>query len=498
VTLTATSVTDPTKYVNATVTVTTPAPSALADGTYVYNLSGQDTIGTYYAAGAFVIRNGAIISGEQDFVDPNGSSNDQLVASGSSINPTSGNLQVTLATANTSIGINGIETLRGILVSNTRMLVTQFDNFASATGSVDLQTGSTALSGGYAFMLNGDDNGNGANQLAIGGVLNFNSGVLVPSGSVFDFNDAGTFGQAQTFASGTVTSPDAHGRVNISLAPSANSLPTVMLTGYILGSRIYLIENAADNYGGVLGGVALSQGGNTGKFSQITVAGQSYAFGLFGQDQNGYLGIGGGFGLNSNGTVSGSAVFNDLNLNNGNSINGNYTVDATGRVTLSNVSFSNVSGATFGFQLYLDGQGNAVGIGIDPYEASGGLAYLQNAPGSDYEGNFALSAQGILNEDGAPASAAVGSITISSDNISGLTDNNSQGYSPVSNIPLTGTEDSANGLFHLTGLNAQSLSGINSGYGYYPIDATHVLGITVSDDQISIMMLEGITVLKNP
>jgi hypothetical protein len=285
VTLTATSVTDATKYVNATVTVTTPTPSVLADGTYVYNLSGQDTTGTYYVAGAFVIQNGAIVSGEQDFVDPNGSSNDQLVASGSNINITSGNLQVTLATANTSIGTNGIENLRGTLVSNTRMLVTQFDNFASATGSIDLQTGKAALSGGYAFMLNGDDNGNGANQLAIGGVLNFNSGALVPSGSVFDFNDAGTFGQAQTFASGTVSAPDAYGRVSINLAPSTSNLPTVMFTGYITGGRIYLVENAADNYGGVLGGVALSQGGNTGKFSQISVAGQSYAFGFFGQDQ---------------------------------------------------------------------------------------------------------------------------------------------------------------------------------------------------------------------
>jgi hypothetical protein len=494
VTVTATSVTDPTKYVNATITITTPTPSILADGTYIYNLSGQDSVGTYYVAGAFAIKNGVIISGEQDFVDPNGSSNDQLVASGSNINTTTGNIQVTLATANTSIGVNGIETLRGTLVSNTRMLVTQFDDFASATGSIDLQTNTSPLLGGYAFMLNGDDNNTGANQLAIGGVLNFNSGALVTAGSIFDFNDSGTIGKAQTYSSGTASAPDAYGRVNITLAPSNSSLPTLMFAGYTVGSRTYLVENAADNYGGVLGGVALSQGGNTGKFSQINVAGQSYATGLFGQDQNGYLGIGGGFGLNSDGTVTGAAVFNDLNINNGNSLNGTYTVDATGRVTLSNVAFSNVSGATFGFQLYLDGNGNAVAIGVDQYETSAGLGYLQNASGADYEGNFALSAQGILNQPGAPASGAVGPVTISSDSISGFTDNNSQGYGPSSDVQLTGSEDSATGLFHLTGLNAQSFSGISSGYGYYPIDATHVLGATVSDDQISIVMLEGIAV----
>ena len=36
----------------------------------------------------------------------------------------------------------------------------------------------------------------------------------------------------------------------------------------------------------------------------------------------------------------------------------------------------------------------------------------------------------------------------------------------------------------------------SSGYGYYPIDATHVLGIAVSDDQTGILMLEGVTVAK--
>jgi len=89
-----------------------------------------------------------------------------------------------------------------------------------------------------------------------------------------------------------------------------------------------------------------------------------------------------------------------------------------------------------------------------------------------------------------------GTQKISSDNICGLTDNNFQGYSPTSGVQLTGTEDSVNGLFHLTGLNAQSFSEISSGYGYYPIDATHVLGTTVSNDQISTMMLEAVTVVK--
>ena len=491
VTVTATSVTDATKSASASITITAPAPAVLADGTYVYNLNGQDTNGTYYVAGAFVVKSGAIISGEQDFLDPNGSSTDQLVASGSSITATTGNVQIVLATANPNVGVNGAETLRGTLVSGSRMLVTEFDNLASANGSIDQQTGAAALTGGYAFMVNGDDNSE--NQLAVGGVLNFNAGALSTSGSVFDFNDGGTVGQAQTFASGSVSSPDAFGRVSITLTPSVSTQPMLMFGGYIVGSRVYLVENTNDNFGGTLGGVALSQGANTGKFSQIGVAGQSYAFGVSGLDANGNLVMGGGMGLSGNGSMSGKMVFNDLAIHNGNSIAGSYTVDATGRVTVSNVTASNVSGATFGFQLYLDGNGNAVVIGLDTFETTGGIGAVQNSPGSDYEGNFAIGAQGILNTAGAPQWAAVGPVTISADNLSGFTDYNAQGYSPAANTQLGGSENSSEGLFSITGLNPLSPS---SGYGYYPIDATHVMGIAVSDDQTGILMLEGVTVAK--
>lgn len=457
----------------------------------MYNLNGHDTIGTYFLAGAFVVKNGAIISGEQDFLDPNGTSTDQLVATGSSITATTGNVQIVLATANPTVGVNGVETLRGTLVSGSRMLVTEFDNQAAANGSIDLQTNAAALTGGYAFMVNGDDNSD--NQLALGGVLNFNAGALSTSGSVFDFNDGGTVGQAQTFASGSVSAPDAFGRVNITLTPSVSTQPTLMFGGYIVGNHMYLVENTNDNFGGTLGGVALRQGANTGKFSQIGVAGQSYAFGVSGMDADGNLVMGGGLGLNANGSMSGRMVYNDLAIHNGNTLSGNYTVDATGRVTVSNVTASNVSGATFGFQLYLDGNGNAVVIGLDGYETTGGIGAVQNSSGADYEGNFAISAQGILNTSGAPQWAAAGPVTISADNLSGFTDYNAQYSSPAPNVQLGGSENSNEGLFTITGLNPLSPS---SDYGYYPIDATHVIGIAVSNDQTGILMLEGVTVTK--
>ena len=82
--------TDNTKSVSANVTITTPAPSALADGTYIYNISGQDNNGSYFVVGAFAVKSGAITGGEQDFADPGSSYTDNLNASNSTITTSNG------------------------------------------------------------------------------------------------------------------------------------------------------------------------------------------------------------------------------------------------------------------------------------------------------------------------------------------------------------------------------------------------------------------------
>ena len=193
-----------------------------------------------------------------------------------------------------------------------------------------------SVGGTPRFMVNGADDGSPVGQLAIGGILNVNGGALASSGSVFDYNDSGTVYQAQTFSSGSISTPDSFGRVTFNLVPSqSNNVPGFILTGYIIGNKIQLIEDQNDALNGVLGGVALSQGSNTGKFSSQSVIGASYAYGALGTDANengsGLLDIGGGFGFNADGTLSGDMAYNDLGIHNGNTITGNYTVDPTGR-----------------------------------------------------------------------------------------------------------------------------------------------------------------------
>jgi hypothetical protein len=501
VTVTATSVTDTTKSASATISIVV----ILGNGTYVYHLSGEDSTGPYFVVGAFTVQGGVITAGEQDFTDfsnENGATPNMLVPSGCSLTTAGGNIQIVLDTGNTSIGVSGIETLRGAPVSSSRVLISEFDTFAVATGSVDLQTSAAAPSGGYAFALHGLDETTAQNILVIGGILNFSGGALTVGNSVYDFNDGGTVGQAQAFASGSVTAPDSFGRVTITLTPvSTVYLAQFALTGYIVGTnQIQILENQPDTLGADVGGVALGQGTNTGNFSQASVANSTYVHASSGDDLNGLLTIAGGFSFGSSGAVSGQLAVNDGTNFVGTTITGGiYTVDPTGRVTLQGVTLSSALtglAGPFGFQLYLDGNGNALELGVDGFQATAGLSYLQTATSSDFEGTYALAGQGFLppstTNAPAPLWGAVGPVTVKSDTLNGSTDYNAQGYTATSGVSLTGTETSSTGLLSLTGLNGTSFTTANS-YGYFPIDNTRVLAIEVDGETLGLLILEGVS-----
>jgi hypothetical protein len=101
--------------------ITSPPPTpVLADGTYVFSLAGQDAAAQYlyYVAGAFKIKGGTITGGGQDFVSFNVPTTLQdTISSGSVTTSADGNLQITLRTGDNSVGVGGVETLKGTLVS---------------------------------------------------------------------------------------------------------------------------------------------------------------------------------------------------------------------------------------------------------------------------------------------------------------------------------------------------------------------------------------------
>ncbi len=168
-----------------------------------------------------------------------------------------------------------------------------------------------------------DGDTNGPNPLGIGGVLTINGTAIDTANSIFDYNDGGSIAQGAQFASGTVSAPDALGRIQISLTPDNSSgAKQFGMIGYIIGpDRIQFVETGGDGINGTMGGTAFGQGANTGTFTAGNVAGSVYVFTAVGDDGNGMT-IAAGLQLNAGGTVQGNVTFSDLNTNGSENVTG--------------------------------------------------------------------------------------------------------------------------------------------------------------------------------
>jgi hypothetical protein len=497
VTITATSVADGTRSASGTVTITASTTPVLADGIYVFHVSGVDqSQGPYSIAGAFKVSGGLITGGEEDFTDLTSGDYFAINAQASSLSTSGSDVQIALqAVPDTTpgapvIGDNGLITIRGALVSTTRALISEHDDWATATGSLDLQTAGGAPQGAYAFAVQGSDTNSGT-ALVAGGILDFSGGSLVTSSSVLDLNDGGTATTGQAFSSGTVGAADAYGRVIIALVPASTAGMTFSAYS-VSAARLYLIEDQADAANANLGGTALGQGTNAGSFTTASVAGASYAFGVAGLDNTAPSGsavtIAGGFGLNANGTVSGAVAFADSTVHQGNTISGSWSVASNGRVTLNPVNFPS-TGVTLAFQMYLDGNGNALVLSVDSFEITEGPGFAQTATQTALSGPYGMTVLGLNPTSG--TYSAVGPVTVTAGAFSGSVDLNNNG-SPMSAVPVSGSQLTTNGTFSLTGLNPEDASASTS-WGYYPIDNSRTLAIEVDGSQLGLMFLEAST-----
>jgi hypothetical protein len=516
--VTATSVTDPTKSAQATIVIGLPS---VADGTYVFSLSGlQNPSGQpYLVAGVFVVSSGAITGGEQDYtVHPFGTSftgvaADLISGSGGSIATSlDGNITITLATCNstdctstdTNVGVKGVETLDASAVSPVRLLVTEFDKSATASGTIDLQTSTAAPSGGYAFYLGGVDKN--ALTLAMGGVINIDSpGAISGTGSVFDINDGyyynPNFGfqlSDQMFAPSTVSAPDKFGRVTFNLSTNSTSVPPIILAGYIVDATHIRLVESSDSFSAYTGGTAIGQGTNTGTFSGTLISGSSFVFSATGKDStnDGPFQTAGVLTAASGGNVSGTLNYNDLFVGTQTPIpfTGTYTVDPTGRVTLSNLT----DGVVISAQLYLTGSGaGMVGtmISMDMTDAAGGLAYQQTGgpyTSSSLSGKYVMNATG--NDPSESELDAVGPIT--ADGMSAFTGTVDLNWlfhtGAVQDLTVSGAfTANANGVFTgtITGLDVNSPTN-NDAFTYYIIDTTKVVAIETDSNQLTLVYFE--------
>jgi hypothetical protein len=169
-------------------------------------------------------------------------------------------------------------------------------------------------------------------------------------------------------------------------------------------------------------------------------------------------------------------------------------VDSLGRVALTKVttSGSKIGNGPFAFQLYLDGDGNALELGSDAIEGSTGTAFVQTTSQVN-PGSYAIAAQGVAGVSPYPVWAAVGPVTINSSlNWSGFTDYNVLGGTPVTSMALSGTTNASAGLFSINGLNAVSPMPNAPEFGYYPINDSSVLAIEMDNNQLGLFIIEAI------
>jgi len=486
--------------VNFVLTNIASVVAPLADGNYVFSVAGSDVNnGTYYLAGAITIAGGVITGGEQDFVDFNVVATDSINATGSTIGTTAdGNLQMILTTCNgadcsttdPNLGVAGVETFNGsVLPKNAaKAFIIEFDSSATSSGEIALQDPTAAAATptlGYAFGVNGIDTNGDA--LAIGGVLNVDgAGTISGTGSIFDANDdgSGTGFQGGTFTASTVSAPDTFGRVTFTLnATDTTDFPQIILAGYIVdSSHIALVEDD-DAFVGTTGGVAYSQGAKTGTFNTASASGNSYVVGMFGVDGTGFLQT---VGLITPGatSVTGFIDFNDLSGSEPVSPDPvtapAYTVDATGRVTIANVTDGVAT--TFNLQLYLDGNGHAVSLTLDASDVLGGGGYQQVGGGSfaaaSFTGAYGLGATGFDPTETGEVDA-VGPVTATGagGTFTGSVDLNwLNNTGTVADLTVSGTYTAnANGIFTgtITGLDVTTCATTCSAdvFNYYLFDA---------------------------
>lgn len=433
VTITATSATN-SAIAQSSQPITINA-NTLADGNYIFSVTGSEITdqSNYSVTGVITIAGGVITGGEQDFVDTdaNGPLHDSISAQPAGActattivatcittapNGTAGdgNLYIYLATGDTAIGVNGLETFSGTVLplnqgSNAgKAAIAEFDASATGSGWIERQSGALSLTatpgpGSFAFVL-----ANNGLALSVGGIINVDDlpatsggpatvGTISGTGSIWDGNQAGSIVQGSTFTASSVSAPDAWGTVTFTL--NSPDLPeALVLAGYqISSSKIQLVE-AADDLGGGLNGIAYGQtvpshSGVSG--FTIADATNTYVIGMQGADVNFVLQSAEQLSIAADGSVTGFLDYSDLAENSQAAspdpvAAAASTVDATGRITIPNVNDSaDEGGVAYNVQLYLDGNGHALAITLDETDSQAGIGFQQSGASSIAASSFA-------------------------------------------------------------------------------------------------------------
>lgn len=376
----------------------------VASNNFSFYLSGYEAANggdNFYAlAGSVAIdADGNVLAGEQDYNDAFGLTSPQ--PSGDSI--TGGTLTVdangqgtlTLITNNADLGVSGTETLGVQFVNTKHALVIQFDGSATSSGSMDMQTLPSTLSGGFSFTFSGVDVDY---YSVVGGGVFTVSGTNLQNG-VLDVDDeeSGTTTLGTAFT-GTISAPDSFGRGTITSTDLG-----IALNYYVVGPEVIrLIEVDVDQ---TFIGSAFGQG--AGSFSNA-----SLGTSVFGVKSNYYSGnvaaAAGMFATNPDqGTYQGVADNDEEgSVVSGSSISGTYTIASNGYGNLTDTSENLQDVSVLGIYMTdpnlnlndpnntTSGLGGALVADLDAHVTGTGVLIPQTDTATDsFAGNYAFGAQ---------------------------------------------------------------------------------------------------------
>jgi hypothetical protein len=469
ITITATSATN--SAISQSSSPITITAATLADGSYVFTVTGYDynDESNYTVSGVINVAGGAVTGGEQDFVDDNNQLQDNINPSGSSMAAAGdGNLSITVVTClvvdctqpDTTVGVGGTETFTGsVLPLNPgKGSLAEFDASATGSGGLELQSATLTATpgpGSWAFLL-----GNAGDALTIGGIINVDDlpgtsggpatvGTISGAGSIFDADGAGEILQGGTFTASSVSAPDGWGRVTFTM--NSGEFDQLVLAGYLVSnSKIELVETV-DDFEGVMAGIAYAQTVPSGGFT-IANATNTYVIGMQGADEfNFILQSAEQLSIGADGSVTGSLDYADFSGEPASpdpvsAPAASAVVDPTGRVSIPGITDGDT--VTYNIQLYLDGNGHALALTLDNSDSQGGIGFQQSGASSiatsSFSGAYSMGVTGWdWNEDGEFDS--VGPVVADgSSSFAGFSDVNWLDYFDP---PITVADNSVSGAF---------------------------------------------------
>jgi hypothetical protein len=487
-------------------TTATPPPSGSfsksdLNGTYVFSVSGTDTDDAPYSiVGAFIANgSGGITGGSIDIADAEFTPAPDLTISGNGQYTVGvdGRGQVTIGTT-TANPFGSNLTFDFVLSTSSSGLITEFDDDASGSGTLDLQASGTTATGTYAFSFTGLNLETDSSFATVG---NFTIGAGGSITGLEDFNSGGIPYADQSLTGQVVVGPS----TTPSTVLSTESFADYTYDVYAIdATHLKFIET--DGLG-TLSGDAFSQ-------TSSTISG-TLAFTMAGLVSNEEPFAAGGFMVtDGNGNIT-TASTEDVNeggvtVSSPSSpiaFSATYAPGGSGRFTISN--FANFIPSTPDETQYAayPSSGGLLLLEIDDLGTATGAAYPQSStiPTFASAEGYGLNLTGTYlgaNTDGQEEEVDdIAEFTATSGALTGLVDEN---YAP-SSAPLYGlalsdgtyTGPDANGRYVLASdAGNSSVSTLNGGFQltYYSVDGTNFPFIESDPGQVAV----GVIVLQTP